>query len=111
LQDGILWTEVTRAMRQHWGVGKNGGMGLANFLSGVREADVVLVFTEQDDGVVDVGMRAVPDYDVAQVALDLGGGGHPQASGCTVRGDLPQVRELVLSEVRRSLMAQRAGET
>lgn len=107
LEDGILWTEVTRAMRRRWSLSEDGDSGLANFLVGVREADVVLVFTEREDGTVDVGMRAAPGLDVAQVALKLGGGGHPQASGCTLAGDLEQVRERVLAEVRASLAGQR----
>ncbi len=107
LEDGILWTEVTCAMRRRWSLSEDGDSGLANFLVGVREANVVLVFTEREDGTVDVGMRAAPGLDVAQVALKLGGGGHPQASGCTLTGDLVQVRERVLAEVRASLAGQR----
>jgi phosphoesterase RecJ-like protein len=103
LQDGILWTEVTAAMRRRWGLGKDGDSGLANFLSGVREASVVVVFAEGEDGTIDVGMRAVPGQDVAQVALSLGGGGHPQAAGCTMAGDLPEVKERVLAELRHVL--------
>jgi phosphoesterase RecJ-like protein len=106
LEDGILWTEVTRAMRRRWALGENGDSGLANFLSGVREANVVIVFTERDNGTVDVGMRSVPGYDVAPAALRLGGGGHPQALGCTLQGDLVQVRDLVLAEVRHCLAGQ-----
>jgi phosphoesterase RecJ-like protein len=107
LQDGVLWTEVTHAMRQYWALGEDGDSGLTNFLSGVREASVVVVFTERKNGTVDVGMRAVPGYDVAQVALRLGGGGHPLAAGCTLEGDLVQVRQQVLAEVQRSLEDQR----
>lgn len=106
----ILWTEVTRSMRQQWGLDENGDAGLANFLSGVRESKIVVVFTERDNGTIDVGMRSVPGYDVAAVALQLGGGGHPQAAGCTLEGDLPVVRERVLDEVKRSLAGARAGQ-
>ncbi|MFN2166167.1 MAG: DHH family phosphoesterase, partial [Anaerolineae bacterium] len=81
LQGDVLWTEVTRPMRQRWSAGENGDSGLANFLSGVREAQIAVVLTERDDGTVDVGMRSAPGYDVSGVALNLGGGGHPQASG------------------------------
>jgi len=109
LQDGLLWAEVTRPMRQRWNVGENGDSGLANFLSGVREAQVVVVLTERDDGTVDVGMRSAPGYDVSGVALSLGGGGHPQASGCTLRTGLSQARELVSAEIQRYL-SQRASE-
>jgi phosphoesterase RecJ-like protein len=107
LQNGVLWTEVTRTMRDRWGLDEDGDSGLSNFLSGVREARVVIVFTERDDGTIDVGLRAMPGLDVAQVALELGGGGHPQAAGCTMEGSLPQVRRLVLDQVHRSLAAHR----
>ena len=111
LEEGILWTEVTRAMRRESGLHENGATGLANFLSGVREARVVVVFTERDDGTVDVGMRSVPGIDVAQAALRLGGGGHPQAAGCTFVGTLSQARKQVLAELRKTLAAQAVQDT
>jgi phosphoesterase RecJ-like protein len=106
LEGGILWTEVTREMRQRWDLGENGDSGLANFLSGVRESNVVVVFTERDNGTIDVGMRSGPGWDVAQVALRLGGGGHPQAAGCTLEGGLEGVKGQVLAELRQSLRQQ-----
>lgn len=107
LDGDVLWVEVTRAMRERWALSENGISGLTNLLASVREPSVVLVFTERDDGTVDVGMRAVPGFDVAQVALRLGGGGHPQAAGCTLAGDLADVRAKVLTEVKSSLAEQR----
>ena len=109
LEDGILWTTVTRAMRRRWAVADNGTSGLSNSLAGVREAQVVIVFTERDNGIIDVGLRSAPGYDVARVAAHLGGGGHPQASGCTLTGDLEHVQEQVLAQVRRSVAEQRAA--
>ena len=108
LQDGILWTEVTQAMRKRWDLNEDGDSGLTNFLSGVREASITIVFSERDDCMVDVGMRTGPDYDVAVVATQLGGGGHPQAAGCTLEGELRQVKRRVLSLVQQSLDQQRA---
>lgn len=106
LEDGILWTEVTASMRRRWSLGEDGDSGLTNFLSGVREAGIVVVFTERDNGTVDVGMRANPGQDVAQVALRLGGGGHPQAAGCTIKGNLSVARDQVFAELYRSQSAE-----
>jgi phosphoesterase RecJ-like protein len=103
---GILWTEVTREMRRDRGVAEKDVSGLANFLSGVREAGVVLVFTERDNDEIDVSMRAAPGIDVSAVALSLGGGGHPRAAGTTLCGPLREIRERVLSAVRLSLAEQ-----
>ena len=108
LEDGILWTRVTRAMRRRWALTDHGASGLSNSLAGVREAQVVVVFTERDNGTIDVGFRAAPGYDISQVATSLGGGGHPLAAGCTLSGDLDQVQDQVLERVRRSVAEQRA---
>jgi phosphoesterase RecJ-like protein len=109
LENGILWTEVTHEMRHHWQSGPDGESGLVNFLAGVREADVVVLFAERENGTVDVAMRAAPGHDVAQLALRLGGGGHPQAAGCTLEGGLSEVRQRVLANVRQSLASERAN--
>jgi phosphoesterase RecJ-like protein len=54
-------------------------------------------------------MRAAPDLDVAQVALRLGGGGHPQAAGCTLEGDPAEIERRVLAELGPVLAGQGAG--
>ncbi|HSJ54377.1 MAG TPA: bifunctional oligoribonuclease/PAP phosphatase NrnA [Anaerolineae bacterium] len=109
LRDGILWTRVTRAMRKRWSVGDRDTSGLSNFLSGVREARIVAVFSEGDDGDVDVSLRAQPGLDVAQVAFRLGGGGHPLAAGLTLKGALDEVEQRVLAELHLSLVGQEAA--
>jgi phosphoesterase RecJ-like protein len=111
LQGGILWTEVTHEMRQRLALPEDGASGLANFLTAAREPKVVLVFTERDNETIDVGFRSVPGIDVAQMALRLGGGGHPQAAGCTLAGDLAAAKERVLAEVRSSLAEHQVGES
>lgn len=102
----ILWSTVTRQMREETGVNDNGDGGLVNVLVSANEADVAVVFTEREDNRVEVGMRAKPGFDVSQVALSLGGGGHPQAAGCVIKGSLEEVQELVLSALEESLRRQ-----
>jgi len=111
MEDGLLWTEVTRDMRRQQSQKEDISSGLASFLSGVREAKAILVFTERDNGIIDVSMRSAPGYDVAQPALSLGGGGHPRAAGCTLKSDLAQAQTAVLAELHRSLAEQAAEET
>jgi bifunctional oligoribonuclease and PAP phosphatase NrnA len=111
LQGGVLWTEVTRDLRHRWALHENDESGLANFLSSVREAQIVVVFAERDNGSIDVGLRAVPAYNVAGIALSLGGGGHPQAAGCTLEGELAHVRRRVLDEIWALLDRDGVGRT
>ena len=88
LHDRVIWTQVRRAMRDQAGTAQNGEGGLVSFLLSAPEANISAVFTEKDDNRVEVSLRAKPGYDVSQVALGLGGGGHPQAAGCTIDGPI-----------------------
>ncbi len=102
----ILWTTVTREMREEAGVNENGDGGLVNVLISANEADVAVVLTERGEHEIEVGLRAKPGFDVSQVALALGGGGHPQAAGCTISGSLEEAQERVLTALEESLRQQ-----
>jgi phosphoesterase RecJ-like protein len=71
----------------------------------VDEADLSAVFVEKDDGRVEVGLRARAPFDVAGIALSLGGGGHPAAAGCTIDGPL----EAAVKRVVAALKSQMSG--
>lgn len=108
LDGHVLWTQITREMRERTGHLEESDGGLVSFLASAVEADIAVVFNEQADGQVDVSIRAVPGFDVSQVALSLGGGGHPQAAGCTLPGPLDVVRERVLAALQQA-WAEQAG--
>ncbi len=108
LDGRIIWTEISQAMKQECGLGSDSDDGLVSFLASACEADVGVVFTEKDDGTIDVSMRSMPGIDISSVAMRLGGGGHPQAAGCNLNSSLAEAREKVLAELRRSLLEQAA---
>ncbi len=109
LDGRIIWSQITQAMRRECAFSEKGDAGLVNFLGTTAEADVAIMFIEEDDGRIKVEMRAVPGVDVSAVALRLGGGGHPQAAGCTLDSDLDEVREKVLTAVKETLSKSKAG--
>ena len=106
LQSGVLWVEITQEHLRACHTEHEGKRGLANFLMSVRECRVTVVLTETDDNKTDVSLRSQPGIDVSGVALSLGGGGHPQAAGCTLPESLPEAREKVKSVLYRSLEQQ-----
>jgi phosphoesterase RecJ-like protein len=109
-EDGIVWCSMPLEMRRRVGYQGGGDAGLASFLLSADEADVSLVLVEQDDGQIDVGLRAMPGFDVAQLALRLGGGGHALAAGFNTEGPLGQAEKRVLDALRSDLARQRAGD-
>ena len=62
-----------------------------------------VVIVERKDGDTDVGFRSSGRVDVAALAMQLGGGGHPKAAGCTVHQPLPAATEIVLAATRAAL--------
>lgn len=70
--------------------------GLVSFLNQVNEAMVAIVFKEQPQQQVEISLRSKPGFDVSGVAYHLGGGGHKQAAGATIRGTVEEVKARVL---------------
>lgn len=101
LQDGIIWVDKPRSILQELQLEEDYDHGFINFLLGVEGVKIATVFTEKSGGEVDVSLRSVPGVDVSAVAVKLGGGGHPQAAGCRLKGELEEVKKIVLWELRK----------
>ena len=104
----VVWTEITRTMRVSAGHSSEDNGGLVNMLLSAEDASVAVVFSEKTRGIdrIEISLRSKLGVDVTQVALALGGGGHPQAAGATIDGSLPEVRERVLYMLAESLSIQ-----
>lgn len=85
-------------------VGLDETEGLIDLLRRATEADVSCVLKETPEG-TKVSLRAVNEFDVGQVAIAFGGGGHKAAAGFCV--DRPV--EEVLAAIRESLPRVAAG--
>ncbi len=73
-------------------------INLPRTISGVR---VVAFFKQWEPGVVRVSLRSTGNLNVRRVAEEFGGGGHTNASGCTVRGELEAARREVVAGLSR----------
>jgi phosphoesterase RecJ-like protein len=63
--------------------------GLINFPLTVQEIQAVALFKEVTSTEWRVSMRSKGAVDVGAIAKSLNGGGHKNAAGCTVHGELP----------------------
>ena len=101
LEAGLISASVTQDDYARSGVDAMSDGGLVNHLVNVDQAKVSVVFKEMRADEIEVGFRSKPGYDVASLAYQLGGGGHKQASGCTIAGSLARVRDRVLPLARQ----------
>ncbi len=98
-EENLVWTMLTQADRQSVEYPGNDDADLVNVLSTI-DMDVAVIFVEQKNGRVKVSWRGRPGYDVAQIALQFGGGGHAAAAGADIIGTLETVQEQVLDATR-----------
>ena len=77
--------------------------GFINYPRSVRGVEVAIFFRQIDDSSYKVGFRSKGKVDVSRLAEGFGGGGHHNAAGCVVKGDLESVREQVFSHLKAVL--------
>ncbi len=61
----------------------------------------VLLKEKTNPPAIKVSFRSKGNYDVNQVARVFGGGGHRNASGCTILQDLAEAEQSIIKEMRR----------
>ena len=96
-ENGVIFAEVTQEDYQHADVHSSVDISLAGFLIRVKESKVSVVFRETEEGDVTLSFRSKPGFDVSEIAFNLGGGGHKQASGATIPGPLADAKARVLT--------------
>jgi bifunctional oligoribonuclease and PAP phosphatase NrnA len=99
-EGNMVWTTLTLEDRANAGYSGNDDADLVNMLSSIDESEITVIFVQQKDGHVKVSWRAEPGWDVSQVALQFGGGGHPAAAGADIPGELETVIDKVLTATR-----------
>lgn len=100
--DGKLAQAVlTRAMFRRAGASDEDTEGLINHLRSINGVRLSAVFRELGGGKVKLNLRGRTDVNVLPVVKQFGGGGHPNAAGCTVTMTLAQARRVMLPLLRR----------
>lgn len=111
LEEGLIWTKINNTQREAIGYNNTSTGGLVNFLGNVTQAAISAVLLEMNDGTVRVGFRCNPPYSVSELALNLGGGGHPLAAGCSLDGPLDKAEALVVAMSKETIRQQQASFT
>ena len=112
LAAGVIWATVSQQQFAAANYDSDNDLNLSSLLVSTIEADMSATFAEKrgDDGepVVECSFRAKPGFDVATLAFELGGGGHPPASGCTLQGSLQEVSQRVVGLLQNERQRQRS---
>lgn len=99
----FVWSEITQEMYTRYGGEINEPESLVGDMRQIRGVEISLLMHELSEGGIRAGFRSKEKIDVSAIANDVGGGGHHSASGCYLRGDYNEIKNLILESTRKHL--------
>jgi len=101
----LAWVEITNQdlVTQGASMGDVFACGLFGQLTGLEGVIAGVGIVENSDGKIYCEFRSRRGFDVKEIAVAMGGGGHLAASGFNSASPLSEVREKVLQRTRESL--------
>jgi bifunctional oligoribonuclease and PAP phosphatase NrnA len=73
--------------------------GLVNLPRSIEGVEISILYTELPDGNFKISLRSKGTTNVERVARAFGGGGHVNASGCRIEGDIDTVKKRLLEVI------------
>jgi len=102
----VAWLHVTSTGYDQSGADVEDTEGLIDIAASVKKVEVAIFFRPHDNGEGwKVSFRSRGRIQVGDLAASLGGGGHPNASGCLVAGNLAAAKAKVCAQVDLALAA------
>jgi phosphoesterase RecJ-like protein len=99
----VLLLAVTRQMLAETGANVSDTEGFVNLATSVDGVQRVAFLKEIDENIWRVSLRVRGEGDVQQLAARHGGGGHKQAAGCTIEGELAEVTAALAVDLAATL--------
>ncbi len=102
-EGSLAWAWVTQDDMRRAEAAEEDCEGVVNYVIGISGIDVAVFLRELPEGGFRLSIRSKGRVDVARVAENFGGGGHTNASGCTLEGPLSLATERILAQLRMEL--------
>ena len=95
---------ITQDMYKKTGAREDETEGFVNFARDVEGVEAGILFRETDVGdQFRVSFRSKGKIDVSKIARLFGGGGHRNAAGCTIQGNIEEIKRRILNAVSREV--------
>jgi len=101
--DGVAITTVTGEMFRRAGASHEDTEEFSNFPRMMKDVRVSAFLKELPEGGWKASLRSKGKYNVARVAERFGGGGHKNAAGCTIAGDLGTAKRKLIEAIKEIL--------
>lgn len=97
----IIYTTI--AMQKALGAGDDEMEGLASIPRQIEGVKMGITMREKEDGTFKISVRTNDGINASTFCAQFGGGGHPAASGCSIKGDLATVKYLLIKAAEEVL--------
>ncbi len=97
----IIYTTI--AMQKALGAGDDEMEGLASIPRQIEGVKMGITMREKEDGTFKVSVRTNDGINASDFCARFGGGGHPAASGCSIKGDLATVKYMLIKAAEETL--------
>ncbi len=103
LHGPVAMSIITMGMFQETGTTSDDTETFVNYPLVMESVKVSVLLKEKEAGVWKVSLRSKGDIDVSKVAVQYSGGGHRNASGCSLEGSFEEVKQKLLGSLREIL--------
>lgn len=109
LEDGkVTFTYITAQDEKEVEAEPGDHEGLVDIGRDIEGVEVsVFIRQKEEKEAYKISLRSGDRINVSDICLMFGGGGHPRAAGALVQGNVEQVKEKVLKEIRKAFNAEK----
>jgi phosphoesterase RecJ-like protein len=105
IDGAVSWSHVTVEEMERVGASVEDCEGVANHLIGIAGVEAAAFLRElPGQNQYRLSLRSRRALDVSVIAENFGGGGHRNASGCSVEGTLAEVTRLIVAQMRAACL-------
>ena len=97
----VVYTTIEK--QRAIGAGDDEMEGLASIPRQVEGVQMGITMREKDGGIFKISVRTNDGIDAADFCKQFGGGGHPGAAGCSIKGDLKTVKRMLIEAAEEYL--------
>ncbi len=102
----IGWVVVTDELYHRFGATAEDTDNFVNFVRSTKGVEVAILFRQTAAAQYKISLRSKGRVDVSDLAQALGGGGHKNAAGGVLDGNIDEIKKRVLDAVEKAIDAQ-----
>ena len=107
LEDGrYIVSALSKSVMDQYGVSSKDVDGVVSQLRVTKGVEVAIFMYELNPGEYKVSLRSKNDFDVSEVAVLFGGGGHKKAAGVTMKGTPEKITDQIVEQLNLQLVSE-----